>query len=146
MKIPQRSPLVAVHKKSPFNLGPPLEHQRPSTTLGNLEVMLILCLGKPYRVPHVEEVIPRIEDSLDVEPFLVLLVSAMSFSEDGVLIHGDLVIRILGRILRLHVPIMPLQNNAQKVRTMVMKEPVVVASQPMVDPHRVSEEDKRPSY
>jgi hypothetical protein len=141
VEIPKGSPLVAVDEKSPLYPRTAFKHKCPGSTLRNLKVMLVLSPGKPYRFSHVKEVMPGVEDSLNITLADILLDNRFPvFPYHHVLIWGQV------WNYGLHIPVVPLQDNAQKVCAMVVKKPVVVTPQPVMDSDGVSEEDERPSY
>ena len=58
VEIPERPPFVPVDEKSPLYLRTALKHKRPSASLRNLQVMLILRSREPNRITHVEKIMP----------------------------------------------------------------------------------------
>ena len=84
---------------------------------------------------------PGVENSLNIALFFVLRPI-----RNPVFPYVDKFPRGLVGNNRFHIPVVPLQDNAQKVCTMVVKKPVVVAPQPVMDSDGKTEDDECPPY
>lgn len=83
-----------------------------------------------------EEVVPRIKNSFNIAFFLIYgMASQVIFIKLGFILELNQFIGILIGVNWFYVPIFAFQNNAQQIRTMVMKEPVIIGFNPMVDSH-----------
>ena len=93
-----------------------------------------------------KEVVPRIEDTLNVTFLLVKTINGfpIGFSIFPPNRHG--LIRVFVVVVRFYIPILALENNAEQIGTMVMKKPVIITSQPMVNSYGITKEDECPSY
>jgi hypothetical protein len=53
---------------------------------------------------------------------------------------------VIGWVLGFHVPVVPLENDAQQVCTMVVKVAVIIRLNPVMDSHRIAEKEESPPH
>ena len=138
MEVSQRSPLVTVDDEAPFLFGSSLEHKRPRTAFRNLQIVQVLGFGEPNRPAHMEEVFEGVEHAFNITRLRVDFRRNADINPAdvyGLHVFGNQLVRVLRRVNRLHVEVMTLEDDAEKVSTVVVEKAIVSALNPMVDSH-----------